>query len=130
MLYKTLIGRLFAAMQLVLLVACLSPVAQAVEANTSAEITHLLNTLGASGCQFNRNGAWYSASEAQAHLTKKFDYLSDKGLISNAESFIERGATQSSMSGKAYLVKCANAAPVESAVWLDEALRHFRGRVQ
>ncbi|HEY8102098.1 MAG TPA: DUF5329 domain-containing protein [Burkholderiaceae bacterium] len=95
-------------------------------AASKAEITHLLSFLEKSGCQFNRNGSWYSPNEAVTHLQKKYQYLLDKNLISTSEDFIERAATESSMSGKPYLVKCDNAAPVESAVWFKRELTTFR----
>ena len=39
------------------------------------EAEHLFAYLENSGCQFNRNGSWYSASEAAAHIRKKYEYL-------------------------------------------------------
>lgn len=40
------------------------------------EIGHLLDYLGHSGCQFNRNGTWYGPAEARSHLQNKLDGLS------------------------------------------------------
>ena len=57
---------------------------------TKLEIDHLFSYLKESGCQFFRNGTWYSASEAARHLNKKYQYLQEKGLIPSAEAFIER----------------------------------------
>lgn len=93
---------------------------------TKGEIIHLFTYLEKSGCQFNRNGSWYSSTEAVNHLQKKYQYLLDKNLISSSEDFIERAATQSSMSGKPYCVKCENAAPVESAAWFKRELTAYR----
>ena len=90
------------------------------------EILGLLQRLQDSGCEFNRNGSWYSGAEAKAHLLKKLDYLEGKDMVSTAEQFIERGATGSSMSGKPYLVRCAGKAPVESAQWLKAELAQVR----
>ncbi len=87
-----------------------------------AEVEALLLSLEKSGCQFNRNGSWYSGAEARAHLQQKLDYLEGKGLIQTSEQFIEKGASSSSMSGKAYQVRCGNAAPVESRKWLEDQL--------
>lgn len=91
-----------------------------------AEVNALLTHLQTSGCEFNRNGSWYAGAEAKAHLLKKLDYLEGKDMVSTAEQFIERGASASSMSGKAYLVRCAGKAPVESAVWLKAELQQVR----
>ena len=91
-----------------------------------AEIDGLLARLEASGCQFNRNGTWYPAPEAKTHLLRKLAYLEDRGAVKNAEQFIELGASGSSMSGKPYLVRCGNAAPVESGAWLRSQLQLIR----
>jgi Family of unknown function (DUF5329) len=91
-----------------------------------AEVDALLTRLQASGCEFNRNGSWHAGAEARAHLLKKLDYLEGKGMVQTAEQFIERGAAGSSMSGKAYLVRCAGKAPVESAKWLTAELQTLR----
>jgi hypothetical protein len=95
---------------------------------TRAEIAHLLRYLETSGCQFQRNGSWFAPARAAAHLNQKFEYLQKKGLVTSAETFIERAATQSSASGKPYSVKCGDAAAVPSAVWLQEELGRFRCR--
>ena len=42
------------------------------------EIEALLARLEVSGCQFNRNGSWYSAAQAKAHLQRKLEYLENK----------------------------------------------------
>ena len=93
------------------------------------EIDQLIGELGSSGCQFQRNGTWYPADEAQAHLRRKYDYLAKRNMVDSAEQFIERAGTQSSMSGKAYSVRCPGQAAVPSAQWLGaklSALRHAR----
>lgn len=91
------------------------------------EIEVLLSRLAASGCQFKRNGSWHAAVEAQAHLRRKLDYLVDKGAVASTEQFIERAASQSSMSGQAYQVKCGSQAPVPSGAWLRAELQAMRG---
>jgi len=93
-----------------------------------AEVDALLARLQTSGCQFNRNGSWYSGAEAKDHLLRKLEYLEKKDLVKNAEQFIDLGATASSSSGKAYMVKCGAAAPVESKTWLTTELKAIRAR--
>jgi Family of unknown function (DUF5329) len=95
-------------------------------AATEAEIAHLFTYLVTSDCEFYRNGSWYPTPEASAHIKRKYEYLRRRGLVSTAESFIERAASASSMSGKPYLVKCAEREPVESASWLGEELERYR----
>ncbi|MBC3882815.1 DUF5329 domain-containing protein [Undibacterium sp. LX40W] len=97
-------------------------------AASRVEVEVLLNHLSNSGCQFNRNGTWYSAQEAKAHLSKKLDYVVEKKLATTAEQFIDAAASKSSMSGKAYQVKCGNDAAQESALWLQAALREIRNK--
>lgn len=91
------------------------------------EIGHLLGYLERSGCVLYRNGKWYSASDARAHLEKKYRYLLDQGLVDTTEDFIDRAATASSMSGKPYQVKCDGREPVSSAEWLTTELQRLRG---
>ena len=106
----------------------LAPAAQAGSPSPAAqaEINHLFQHLEASGCQFNRNGSWYDAATASKHLHQKYDTLVGKGLVSTAEQFIERGATQSSMSGQAYQVRCGQAAAQPSGPWFTAELQRWR----
>jgi Family of unknown function (DUF5329) len=97
-------------------------------AASKQEITHLLTALETSNCQFNRNGTWYSAKEASAHLQTKYKYLQDKDLVPSAEKFIERAATESSLSGKAYQIKCADNVVQASSPWLTALLKKYRSR--
>lgn len=91
------------------------------------EILSLLQRLQDSGCEFNRNGNWYSGAEARSHLLKKLDYLeSHDASLKRSEDFIQQAASSSSMSGKPYLVRCAAAAPVESKAWLSQELLKLR----
>ena len=93
------------------------------------EIEQLIQALGASGCQFQRNGKWYPSADAQAHLRRKYDYLRKRDLVASAEQFIERAGTESSMSGKPYQVRCPGRAAVSSADWLGarlSAIRHAK----
>lgn len=93
---------------------------------TKAEVNHLFTYLKSSNCKFNRNGSWYSAEEAADHLRTKYDYLVKQDLITTTESFIERGASVSSMSGKPYQVQCGDSEPIESAKWFMVELSRFR----
>ena len=63
------------------------------------EIAHLIEHLASSGCQFNRNGTWHEAP---------------------------RAASQSSVSGKPYLVKCGSQSEIPSAEWFRAALEKYR----
>jgi hypothetical protein len=98
------------------------------DATAKKEISHLIDRLAASGCRFNRNGTWYEASRAVSHLKRKYEYLLDKGLVTDADAFIQHAASQSSASGKAYLVKCGDQPETPSAAWFRTALAEFRGK--
>lgn len=88
------------------------------------EVNALLGKLRASQCRFNRNGTWYDGADAAQHLAKKYDYLRSK--IASTEQFIEKGGSSSSMSGKAYLVRCGDAKAVASGAWLSGQLKALR----
>lgn len=118
----------FAAAALALGALAFSPRLQAAPASAAvrAEIDALLDRLASSGCEFNRNGSWYPAADAKSHLLRKLDYFERKGALASTEQFIELGASASSSSGRPYLVKCGNAAPVPSRDWLVATLASLR----
>jgi hypothetical protein len=96
---------------------------------TKLEIDHLFSYLKESGCQFFRNGTWYGAREAATHLNRKYQYLQEKKQVPSAEAFIERAASESSMSGQAYRVRCGSNPAVDSADWFSAELeRYCQGR--
>lgn len=118
--------RSLAAIAAVLLGAASIAVQAAPSAQAERETEQLIQALGSSSCQFERNGSWYEPGEAQAHLRKKLAYLRKRDLADTAELFIERAGSESSLSGKPYRVRCGNAAPVASAVWLKAKLVQLR----
>ena len=91
------------------------------------EIAHLIGYLTASGCSFQRNGSWHDAAQAAKHLQRKYDYLLKRDLVASSEDFIARAASESSLSGKPYQVRCGGTAPVASAAWLKAELAKYRG---
>lgn len=113
---------------LVCLAAILSlpAVADNAEAIAEEEIAHLIGYLESSDCQFYRNGSWYDSARAVSHLNRKYRYLERRDLVPDTEAFIKRAATESSRSGKPYLVKCPGDAEVPSAAWFSEELAQFR----
>ncbi len=94
------------------------------------EIAHLIGYLTASGCSFQRNGSWHDAAEAARHLQRKYDYLQKRDLVATGEDFIARAASESSLSGKPYQVRCGGNAPVASAAWLKAELAKYRSARQ
>ena len=92
------------------------------------EVLHLFSFLEKSGCEFNRNGSWHEGNEASVHLCKKYQYLLGKGLLPSTESFIDRAATESSISGKPYQVRCGTSVTFESGPWFKAELVRYRKR--
>jgi hypothetical protein len=102
------------------------PAKPADAATAQREIEGLIAALGRSGCSFERNGDWYDGARARTHLGRKYDYLRRRDPAGSAESFIERAASRSSTSGRAYHVRCPGK-PVESAsAWFHRQLRDLR----
>ena len=114
----------FAAVCAVIALSLSAAVASAApSAKAQHEIDALIAGLGSSGCEFERNGSWYDSSKAAAHLQQKYDYLLKKKLVPTTAAFIERAGSQSSVSGKAYQVRCPGQTAVNSADWLKAQLR-------
>ena|SRR6185369_1035975 len=90
------------------------------------EVSFLLGYITGSGCEFYRNGDWYSARKAVAHLRDKYKYMNDRNLVNTTEQFIERAASESSFSGKPYQIRCNGGAAVTSQQWLSDKLVELR----
>jgi hypothetical protein len=114
----------------IILVSLGTAAAQDLDARGAQEIDHLLRFIEASDCRFQRNGSWYGGAEAAAHLERKYRYTRDKGLIRQAEDFIVRVATQSSLSGRNYQVQCNGATAIDHAAWLSRELKAFRSQTR
>lgn len=95
-------------------------------AQAQREIRSLMDALPASGCRFQRNGKWYDGAAARDHLQRKYDYLLRRGLVDSPEQFIERAASRSSVSGKAYRVACPGQPERTAAEWFGERLQGLR----
>lgn len=113
---------------IVLSLFCGAAVCQAPADPASREIGSLFTRLEQSNCQFSRNGSWYDAKQASDHLRQKYDYLVKRHLVTSAESFIDLAASKSSMSGKPYLVRCADKPAIESKAWFTHELEALRSK--
>lgn len=89
------------------------------------EIDHLLQYIESSGCIFIRNGKESAPGEARDHIQKKYDYFRDR--VKTTEDFIKYAATKSTISGKAYAVRC-NGPEMDTADWLQSELQKLRSR--
>jgi Family of unknown function (DUF5329) len=104
----------------------LPAVRAAAPATAEIEINHLLGLIEQSGCEFFRNGTWYDAQRAQAHLRAKYDVLAASDQIRTAEDFIEKAASHSSLSGRPYQIRCGGGAPMTTNQWFVAALARYR----
>jgi len=100
----------------------------AAPAAAQIEINHLLGLIEQSGCEFFRNGTWYNARRAQAHLRAKYDALAASDQIKTAEDFIEKAASKSSLSGLPYQIRCGGGA-ITTKEWFDAALVRYRNDI-
>lgn len=91
------------------------------------EIQGLMDALSASSCEFQRNGTWHGREEARRHLQRKYEYLLKRDLADTAELFIERAASKSSLSGRAYQVRCPGQPVQPAAAWFKARLEALRG---
>lgn len=102
----------------------MAPAQAAAGMDMPTEVNFLLGYIEGSGCEFERNGTWHNAHEAQLHLRDKFNYLVSWKHVDTTEQFIERAATESSITSRAYMVRCKGGPTITSKKWLgDELLR-------
>jgi hypothetical protein len=106
------------------LAVALLALALPVLAGQEAEIEYLLVAVANSDCQFIRNGEAHDAAEAAAHLRMKYERAG--WLVDDAEEFIDRLASKSSISGRPYAIQCQDAAPSPAQAWLTERLAEYR----
>ena len=117
------IRRPFVATAAALALVITHAVAASADAPARDEIDHLLRYVAASACVFVRNGTEYPADKASEHLASKYRFVGAR--ISTAEDFIKYLATQSSMSGEPYHVKCGKVDALSGA-WLAAELDRYR----
>lgn len=109
-----------------LAICLLSGSAAAMPAAEEAKARALLARVEtAKGAVFIRNGSEYASANAAEFLRRKC--VKDWGKMAGAREFISSCASQSSTSGKPYLIRLEGAAPRPSAEvlgrWLDEIER-------
>ena len=101
------------------------PAAAEPDQAAQAEIAALLTVIGSSGCAFSRNDEPGTAAAARAHLERKYRYARKK--LDSAEDFVERVASQSSRTGRPYLVECRGEPQQRTREWLFARLAEIRG---
>jgi hypothetical protein len=93
-------------------------------AETQAEIDFLLERVADSGYVFVRNGEEHGSAEAAAHMRRKYEHFDDE--ILTTEDFIERSATRSLITRRAYEVRFPDGTQMETARWLRDELAAYR----
>ena len=114
------------ALGFIVLLVCPGATSAPLPPSAREEVMTLLSRLESSTCQFNRNGTWYSGTDAKAHLVRKLEYVERSASPATTEGFIDLAATTSSSSGRPYLVKCGSTEAVSSAFWLRRELQQLR----
>ncbi|MGB0454953.1 MAG: DUF5329 family protein [Bacteriovoracaceae bacterium] len=128
---------IFNMLEAIFFMICLS-FAQAVMAQDSTneaieekKIDYLLREVAKSGAIFIRNGSEHDAQKASEHLRnkmegarKRFRWFGKKRAMS-AKEFIEKIASESSMSGKAYQMRLKSGEVLKTQDWLFQKLESF-----
>jgi hypothetical protein len=76
------------------------------------------------GARFWRNGSSYSAKAAAEHLRMK--YKKAGSAVSTAKDFIDKIASKSSTSGKAYQIELANGKKIDTSVFFYQKLAEWK----
>jgi hypothetical protein len=109
-----------------IVIACIVVVGARARAEPSAsapeDIQYLLDAIGRSGCEFYRNGSWYTAGDARSHLASKYRQVDKQRPVRSVQDFIDWVGTSSSMSGQPYRVRCPGSDAMTSAEWFRREL--------
>ena len=92
-------------------------------ARMELEVQHLLDYIEQSDCTFIRNGITHQPGAARKHINRKYQHI--RNDIATTEDFIDHAASQSSITGTRYLVRCGDAT-LYSADWLTQELWSYR----
>ena len=93
-------------------------------ADATSEISHLLDFVAGSPCQFDRNGTIHNGPEARDHMNMKYEHYRKK--VTTAEDFIKYSATRSKLSGNKYKIHCPGSSEMNASDWLLNELQEFR----
>lgn len=76
------------------------------------------------GARFWRNGSSYSAKAAAEHLRMK--YRKAGSAVKSAKDFIDKIASKSSTSGKAYQIELASGKKIDTSVFFYQKLAEWK----
>jgi hypothetical protein len=92
------------------------------------KIEALLAAVRDSHLTFTRNGTPYPSDQAADHLRQKWDYAGKR--IKTARQFIDRLASESSVSHTPYTLTLANGSTIPSRDWLYHELERIEAAHQ
>ena len=114
----------FICVALVFFVTFQAPAAFAMPPEQEARVVALLALLAQEkDTVFIRNGSEHSAEEAVRHLQLKFGKT--KKRLSNAEQFIDKAASSSSISGKPYFIRKPGEKEQSAGPYLHQLLKRL-----
>jgi hypothetical protein len=79
------------------------------------------------GAKFIRNGSEYDGKEAAAHLRMK---LQNVLVVETADDFIRLCASQSSISGKPYMIRLSDGKTIKSEEYFRKKLKEYYSTVK
>ena len=107
---------------------CLS-IAHAQDSIEKEKIQFLISSIeNLPDAKFIRNGSEYDGKAAASHLRLKLKSVGDR--VKTADDFIRMCASQSSMSGKPYMIKFSDGKVVNSEDYFRTKLPEFKPGVQ
>ena len=104
--------------------AALNTAVAAPDADTSAAIEYLIDTVSQSDMQFVRNFSKHDARRAAKHIRDKYDHFHDD--IDSVEKFIELCASESLLTGRNYKVILPGGEERLSRDWMLDLLAEYR----
>jgi hypothetical protein len=78
------------------------------------------------GAQFYRNGEWYDATTAADHLRMKLSKAGSR--VKTTQDFIDKVASESSMTGEAYKIKYSDGKVVTTKEYFTGKLKELEGK--
>jgi hypothetical protein len=79
------------------------------------------------GAKFIRNGSEYDGKEAAAHLRMK---LQNVLVVETADDFIRLCASQSSISGKPYMIRLSDGKTIKSEEYFRKKLKEYYSTIK
>jgi hypothetical protein len=110
------------------ILALFSGVVSAQDSIEKKKIEFLISSVeNSKGVKFIRNGSEYNGKEAADHLRMK---LQNVLVVETADDFIRLCASQSSISGKPYMIRFSDGKTIKSEKYFREKLKEYNSTVK